>query len=213
MHCMIYCCGHFPGRGGKYFKYAQASRNWRRMNVAVFEQTLDSQLQGLDTTGVNSMWTEWRNKFLAALDEAVPKKIIKNNRKRKKHCPWMSPELLYLLPPTEEFAQTDLENSPSTTRSYLFFVTESWGTVPITFIDNSKTSIFKTNFMLIGGIPKHFGPQSITSPVGKKPIIHPRQCNCPLSLNTSSLFFTSLVLPMHFPLVQTKKMHCVHSLQ
>ena len=43
------------------------------------------------------MWTEWRNKFLAALDEAVPKKIIKNNRKRKKHCPWMSPELLYLL--------------------------------------------------------------------------------------------------------------------
>ena len=46
------------------------------MNVAVFEQTLDSQLQGLDTTGVNNMWTEWRNKFLAALDEAEPKKII-----------------------------------------------------------------------------------------------------------------------------------------
>ena len=96
-HALVYCCLHFPGRGGKYFKYAQASRNWRRMNVAVFEQALDSQLQGLDTTGVNSMWTEWRNKFLAALDEAAPKKIIKNNRKRKKHCPWMSPELLYLL--------------------------------------------------------------------------------------------------------------------
>ena len=73
-HALVYCCGHFPGRGGKYFKYAQASRNWRRMNVAVFEQTLDSQLQGLDTTGVNSMWTEWRNKFLAALDEEVPQK-------------------------------------------------------------------------------------------------------------------------------------------
>ena len=50
--------------------------------------------------------------------------------------------------------------------------------------------------MLIDGIPKHFGPQSITSPVGEKPIIHPRQCNCPPSLNISTLFFTSLVLPM-----------------
>ena len=96
-HALVHCCGHFPGRGGKYFKYAQASRNWQQMNVAVFEQALDTQLQGLDTTEVNSMWTEWRNKFLAALDEAVPKKIIKNNRKRKKHCPWMSPELLHLL--------------------------------------------------------------------------------------------------------------------
>ena len=54
-HALVYCCGHFPGRGEKYFKYAQASRNWRRMNVAVFEQTLDSHLQGLDTTGVNNM--------------------------------------------------------------------------------------------------------------------------------------------------------------
>ena len=96
-HALVYCCGHFPGRGGNNFKYAQTSRNWRRMNVAVFEQALDTQLQGLDTTGVDSMWTEWRNKFLAALDEAAPKKIIKNNRKRKKHCPWMSPELLHLL--------------------------------------------------------------------------------------------------------------------
>ena len=39
--------------------------------------------------------------------------------------------------------------------------------LPRTFIDNPKTSIFKTSLMLIDGIPKHFGPQSITSPVGK----------------------------------------------
>ena len=114
---------------------------------------------------------------------------------------------------TNRRACTDRLRKLTINNKILFFVTESWGTEPTTSIDNSKTSIFKTNFMLHRRDPKHFGPQSITSPVGKRQSSTPRQCNCLPSLNTSSLFFTSLVLPMHFPLVQTKKMHCVHSLQ
>ena len=214
-HALVYCCGHFPGRGGKYFKYAQASRNWRRMNVT---ELCLSRLSILNCKALTQLeliacGQSGGTSSLLHLMKQYPKKLSKTIEKGRNIA--LGCLRNYFTYSTNRRVCTDGLRKLTINNKILFFVTESWGTEPTTFIDNSKTSIFKTNSMLIDGIPKHFGPQSTTSPVGKKPIIPPPPPPTMqlLSLTTSSLFFTSLVLPMHFPLVQTKKMHCVHSLQ
>ena len=73
-----------------------ARRDWRSFNVNLFKQYLTSaNINSFRSSDdVDSLWTEWHTKVLNAIDACAPCKFT---RRRKKKCPWMTPELLDII--------------------------------------------------------------------------------------------------------------------
>ncbi len=73
-------------------------RNWRNNEspAVLLENALSQHMHQLQCSGINSMWKEWKDKFLTALDEVAPKVTALVSYKRPR-CPWMTPQLLNIL--------------------------------------------------------------------------------------------------------------------
>ena len=56
-----------------------------------------SYVQTLPTgVDVDNMWEEWKQRFHAALDKVAPR-VTKIHSHKRRHCPWMTKELLNLI--------------------------------------------------------------------------------------------------------------------
>ena len=70
-----------------------------------FQHVLQSYMQTLPTyTGVDvdNMWEEWKQRFNSALDEVAPR-VTKVHSHKRRHCPWMTKELLNLIHKQKSF--------------------------------------------------------------------------------------------------------------
>ena len=77
----------------------KSKRLWRVSTLANpvdLETAIDHHMENLTSSGMNNMWLEWRDKFLASADEIAPR-VFYSSRKKKSRCPWMTPELLHLI--------------------------------------------------------------------------------------------------------------------
>ena len=76
------------------------TRHWSNhgqgTDVVRMEEALARHMAALSSIGINSMWNEWKTKFIAALDDVAPRICITKKSKRRR-CPWMTPELLRVL--------------------------------------------------------------------------------------------------------------------
>ena len=76
------------------------TRHWSNhgqgTDVVKMEEALARHMAALSSIGINSMWNEWKTKFIAALDDVAPRICITKKNKRRR-CPWMTPELLRVL--------------------------------------------------------------------------------------------------------------------
>ena len=78
------------------------TRHWSNhgqgTDVVRMEEALARHMAALtlSSIGINSMWNEWKTKFIAALDDVAPRICITKKNKRRR-CPWMTPELLRVL--------------------------------------------------------------------------------------------------------------------
>ena len=55
----------------------KSKRLWRVSTLAI-----DHHMQNLTSSGMNNMWLEWRDKFLASVDEIAPR-VFYSSRKKK----------------------------------------------------------------------------------------------------------------------------------
>ena len=59
-----------------------------------FQHVLQFYMQTLPTgVDVDNMWEEWKQRFNTALDEVAPR-VTKVHSHKRRHCPWMTKELL-----------------------------------------------------------------------------------------------------------------------
>ena len=62
-----------------------------------FQHILQFYMQTLRTgVDVDNMWEEWKQRFNVALDEVAPR-VTKVHSHKRRHCPWMTKELLNLI--------------------------------------------------------------------------------------------------------------------
>ena len=62
-----------------------------------FQHVLQFYMQALPTgVDVDNMWEEWKQRFNTALDEVAPR-VTKVHSHKRRHCPWMTKELLNLI--------------------------------------------------------------------------------------------------------------------
>ena len=71
----------------------ETSRAGSLATVNLFFFYMQTLPTGVD---VDNMWEGWKQRFNAALDEVAPR-VTKAHSHRRRHCPWMTKELLNLI--------------------------------------------------------------------------------------------------------------------
>ena len=79
-----------PGENGLQGKSSQALHQTFQHVLQFYMQTLPT---GVD---VDNMWEELKQRFNTALDEVAPR-VTKVHSHKRRHCPWMTKELLNLI--------------------------------------------------------------------------------------------------------------------
>ena len=96
-HALVSCSLCIPNEKAKPIQKptVKSRRKWSNATGSIdsLANAIERHMDTMTSNGINDMWIEWRDKFIASLDEVAPR--VSYVTKKKPRCPWMTPDLLH----------------------------------------------------------------------------------------------------------------------